>query len=329
MSMLYSPFFTSGLLSARDDRDELGPRRGSLPTDVYSPTSSTASASSEDSADFYRTLQPRRDPTQLRSFLSLDLAESQSTRSASIKRRAPAQISTFLAAPPTTQLRRASRSRDSLRSIPSPKPVPSASLPAIPSASTPSSPARSAAPVLPPIPSTRLSFASALASFRLPSPKKSAALKRASTPARTISIASTERRARREDALAALEGRGHSSSRRPQTSPASAFGARPHTLAPSTHTRARNFMDMSDEEDGCFDPSPLPTSPTSFVSPAPLPLPPLSPTSFVSPPPAPATKGRRRGTLDSWFLPAPLASFIDLADDDAGAGWGWRVEVRG
>jgi len=85
----YSPFFTSGLLSTTTSRSpspdiSLGPRRGSLPTNA--PPRMTTSIADE-SAAFYFTLQPKRDVIEYRSFLSLDLAESQSMRSASLKRK--------------------------------------------------------------------------------------------------------------------------------------------------------------------------------------------------------------------------------------------------
>jgi hypothetical protein len=83
----YSPFFTSGLFSARAQDVPTSPRRGSLPTDT--PASRDAAAT-EDVSAFYFTLQARRDEDEFRSFLSLDLAESQSMRSASLKRKASA-----------------------------------------------------------------------------------------------------------------------------------------------------------------------------------------------------------------------------------------------
>ena len=83
----YSPFFTSGLLSSRAASPDvpLSPtRRGSLPTD----SSSARPRASEHASAFYFTLQPQRDEESYRSYLSLDLAESQSMRSASLKRKA-------------------------------------------------------------------------------------------------------------------------------------------------------------------------------------------------------------------------------------------------
>ena len=81
----YSPFFTSGLLSAgpsRSSSPEPLPhpqfrRRGSLPTD----SSSHMRTSTSDASAFYCTLQRKRSTKEFRSFLSLDLAESQSMRS--------------------------------------------------------------------------------------------------------------------------------------------------------------------------------------------------------------------------------------------------------
>lgn len=74
----YSPFFTSGLLSAGSRPHSpdvpLSPRRGSLPT-----------SRADDVPAFYFTLH---NEDAFRSFLSLDLAESQSMRSASLKRKA-------------------------------------------------------------------------------------------------------------------------------------------------------------------------------------------------------------------------------------------------
>ena len=70
----YSPLFTSGLLS----NDLRVPRRGSLPSDSLG---GTYQSHSDTSSAFYFTLQARRDPIALRSFLSLDLAESIHTAS--------------------------------------------------------------------------------------------------------------------------------------------------------------------------------------------------------------------------------------------------------
>ena len=84
----YSSFFTSGLLSEGSSSspssiEDLGPRRGSLPSNTPpSPSSINLHSSAHEASAFYFSLQPRRNSFALRSFLSLDLAESQSIRSA-------------------------------------------------------------------------------------------------------------------------------------------------------------------------------------------------------------------------------------------------------
>jgi hypothetical protein len=89
----YSDFLTSGLISPLSsspsslrshDSQELYLRRGSLPTD--SPPS-YISSTTDDASMYYFTLQPKRDKNSFRSFLSLDLAESQSLRSHSTKHK--------------------------------------------------------------------------------------------------------------------------------------------------------------------------------------------------------------------------------------------------
>ncbi|KAG5647917.1 hypothetical protein DXG03_007841 [Asterophora parasitica] len=273
----YSPFFTSGLLSApsssRDPSPErpLAPRRGSLPTDsLRSPSSS----------NFYFT---KRDPSEFRSFLSLDLAESQSQRSASLNR-------TVSVSAPIRHLRSSLRlrhSRDSIRTIPSPKPAPSITLPDLP------------------IPSR----ASSLVITRTPAPAEVVPLpalipfpttKRNSTSTVTTSV----RRTNRSHALARLEGRTASTRRR----------------------RARsNFMSMSDEDDD-DEPPPLPLPSTTTLNalhePEDLVLPPPSPpytsplaarfSSSLSPPRKPRKSLSTPNSKD-WF---PLNSFIDLQPED-------------
>lgn len=100
----YSDLFTSGLLSDKYTAftshphpwasEDLGPRRGSLPGTVNSivPIPSPPPTARDDSMaasgeSFYFTFKKRRNPVDYRSFLSLDLAESQSLRSASLKGR--------------------------------------------------------------------------------------------------------------------------------------------------------------------------------------------------------------------------------------------------
>ncbi|KAH8103841.1 hypothetical protein BXZ70DRAFT_1005403 [Cristinia sonorae] len=169
----YSPLFTSGLMSDHP-RTPSPPRKvrrtkhhDSLPVTVKSSTSSyypaTRSPESTISQGFMFTLAPhRRLLDEDRSFLSLDLAESQSMRSMSLRRKdtVTTKSSTFFgksepSSPVSPQSRRnpfapqlpsiSSRtpsssashpirrsSRDTLR-LPSPKPAPSISLPEPPS----------------------------------------------------------------------------------------------------------------------------------------------------------------------------------------------------
>jgi hypothetical protein len=100
----YSNLFTSGLLSEEMyppaylshpwAMEDLGPRRGSLPGDVTSivpipspPPTARTDSMAVSGESFYFTFKKRRNPVDYRSFLSLDLAESQSLRSASLKGR--------------------------------------------------------------------------------------------------------------------------------------------------------------------------------------------------------------------------------------------------
>ncbi|KAF4610562.1 hypothetical protein D9613_006877 [Agrocybe pediades] len=240
----YSPFFTSGLLSldAEPDVPTSPTRRGSLPE-------TTAAGSTREA--FYFTLHSRRsdaDADEYRSYLSLDLAESQSMRSASLKRKAseksdyrPFRFPTISETVPTVPSLRLRLSRDSIRTIPSPKPAPSITLPEVPTQtrSSPSPPPR--LPSLRPLPALDLSV--------LPKPKVSVAaptVTRTSSSAKfqskknsRLSIATTStvstraKRHNRSEALARLEGR-----RQALASPV--YGA---------YYPKRNFMSMSDDED--------------------------------------------------------------------------------
>ncbi|THU97775.1 hypothetical protein K435DRAFT_796258 [Dendrothele bispora CBS 962.96] len=99
----------SGLQQSADDFR----RRGSLPTDTLSRSDSVKTRDIQD-----------------RSFLSLDLAETQSFKS--VKRTEDIRTSDLSKSPQQSPLRLRS-SRDSLRTIPSPKPIPSVILPQVPS----------------------------------------------------------------------------------------------------------------------------------------------------------------------------------------------------
>ncbi|KDR80556.1 hypothetical protein GALMADRAFT_222152 [Galerina marginata CBS 339.88] len=245
----YSPFFTSGLLSepltsrpASPDVPLSPTRRGSLPTD------NASRAPQEHVSAFYFTLQPRRDEDEFRSYLSLDLAESQSMRSASLKRKASSKAASSRAsskpfrfppiaetpAVPVPQVAptplRMRFSRDSLRTIPSPKPAPSITLPELPRVSH--SPPR--LPSLLPLPALDLSLPTLT---RTSPPRTAPALSHKlsakhrlsiATKASSSTVSTRARRHNRSEALARLEGRSRS--------------------APLVYPK-RNFMSMSDDED--------------------------------------------------------------------------------
>ncbi|KIM71421.1 hypothetical protein PILCRDRAFT_754256 [Piloderma croceum F 1598] len=274
----YSSFFTSGLLfegfsTTHPFAEDLGPRRGSLPNDMplsLCSTSQKMQSPSDVSSAFYFTLQPRRDTIALRSFLSLDLAESQSIRSASLHRNDSTVTKSTSSRKPTplhhtTPLKQI---------IPSPKPMPSTTPPDVPKSTF------DCPPVLPPIiPSPRLSLgpelhrSSSFTSTTLTSPSLAPP-----TTCSSRSITATERRLGHEDALASLEGRA-----------------------------GDDFMDMGDDgDDGQI------TTPFEQV------------VTIISPRKPSGRTRKRRSTM------FPLASFIDLKDDDISS-WNWRsfIEVGG
>ncbi|KAK7466357.1 hypothetical protein VKT23_005085 [Stygiomarasmius scandens] len=218
----YSPFFMSGLQPSEDFH-----RRGSLPTN-----------------SLHRTDSVRTRDVQDRSFLSLDLAESQSMKS--VKHLGDGKASDSLKSPQQSPLRLRS-SRDSLRTIPSPKPVPSVTLPEVPSPRLisitntthtfkfplpPSSPSK-AKPFIPSPagPSTVPAIASPTAI--VPQRSNSTATWKSSS-----TVSTRYKRSRRSDALARLEGR-----------------------FPGTYKKRfsfaskKNFMNMLDDEDDGDDES--------------------------------------------------------------------------
>ncbi|KIM44505.1 hypothetical protein M413DRAFT_53763, partial [Hebeloma cylindrosporum] len=269
----YSPFFTSGLLFTPSPDFVDVPRRGSLPTSRSLPD---VAAAATDASAFYFTLQPRRDEQEFRSFLSLDLAESQSMRSASIKRNAssstkspsystrhpfrfppiieaPSRSAAPSPAPVAPTPLRMRFSRDSLRTIPSPKPAPSITLPDLPtklphSSTAPRLPSIPVIPALdftlpptisssPPraVPHLKLNLAKGVSAWS----DNSSKFNRVSVL--TASTVSTRaRRNNRSDALARLEGR----------CARSAPLVFPSPLSPSP---SKNFMSMSDDEDSDGD----------------------------------------------------------------------------
>ncbi|KAF8817523.1 hypothetical protein BYT27DRAFT_7216612 [Phlegmacium glaucopus] len=305
----YSPFFTSGLLS-HSILD--GIRRGSLPTDN----------SKDIQPPFIFSRQP-----EYRSFLSLDLAESQSMRSASFKRKPSSPFNFPKISEPSNTLR-LRVSRDSLRSIPSPKPAPSITLPELPKR-TPS-PISSVPPRLPslvPIPALEFPLPS-LTISRTPAPLTVIRHISVATKATSSTISTRVRRSNRLEALARLEGRSKNG---------------PITIH-SKPAQQRNFMNMSDDEDeedkgGDLDTLDLGdhTFPNPILEPEDVVLPTLSspeaPRSSPLPPrpndPFLVTSVRcHRTQLSStkdWF---PLKSFMDLHNDDDSSAWTWRSFIH-
>ncbi|KAK0189147.1 hypothetical protein F5146DRAFT_1058125 [Armillaria mellea] len=212
----YSPFFTSGLLSSPAspaspiDFNELGPRRGSLPT-----------SSSDRSSAYHFTLQSRRD------------AETRSQRS---KRGSNNHWSVVVAQHPPLPDSPTFTSRSAspwLRAMPSPKPAPSITLPELPVVPTPS-PVASSSRTLPdsltkPLRVTRPKMPSPVSS-RLP---KSPVVKtpllspRVARSISTSTVSTRYRALRRTSALAALEG---------------------HRKRTQSLSTSQNFISLSDDE---------------------------------------------------------------------------------
>ncbi|KAF7308816.1 hypothetical protein MKEN_01081200 [Mycena kentingensis (nom. inval.)] len=345
----YSSFFMSGLLSPPASSDasthspdafDVVPRRGSLPTESsrFESMPDDEDLDLEETAMFYFTLQPRRrDGTEYRSFLSLDLAESQSMRSASLRRKSSARraprrrskevpFTADLQIPDSPNLlpvhspvETAPRSPTGTpRSVPSPKLAPMAALPIPPSPPGQSlevpSPARApTAVVIQPAPSRTLIA------------RKPSTMTQATRASATTSTVSTRyRRKRRDKALACLEGR------RPAIHP-----------APSD-----NFMSLSDDED-----DELPPVPAQLPTPADLDFD-LSLTddqlimliarledgdlrSAPFPPAYSAESSREHGNgspnskKSSPRKAAAFTSFMDFHnDDDRSSRWSWRSIVE-
>ncbi|KAJ7224249.1 hypothetical protein GGX14DRAFT_649179 [Mycena pura] len=328
----YSSFFISGLLSppasspaSLHSRDSNVPRRGSLPTvpDSAAPSSMSISISSaaDDASMFYFTLQPRRDKDEYRSFLSLDLAESQSLRSHSVRHRPsgrrhqsrepPFSVDFQIPDSPCLLPPRSpvglKRNSSNPRSIPSPKPAPVSSLPNVPSSSL----VRSPTPVAP-------------IQQALPQRKPSVASQATRASATTSTVSTRYRRTRRNKALACLEGR------------------RPPRLAPTD-----NFMSLSEDEEGDEEPaSYAPTPEDEFFdaslsddqlimliarlddgdlqsSPVSPPPPPRARESSTRAPPIKlAPTSRRRKTAPG------MKSFMDFYNDDDSARWSWRSFIE-
>ncbi|KAG1864884.1 hypothetical protein F4604DRAFT_1586384 [Suillus subluteus] len=341
MHSSYSPLFTLGLLAER--RAGLSSAHSAnlpvVPSNSTGTSYKAHTAADDDHASaFYFTLQTgQRDTVEFRSFLSLDLADS--NRSIAGHRRKPSNISkstswtctTDITSPHDLRIERPAferlpplpsacalhrSSRESLRQIPSPKPAPvSSTLPEPPTSldrapnfSPPSKSFRSA---------TNTSFSTPLLSPISPSGKGSST--------RSSSIASHQKRRSRMDALACLEGRSRAANRIPRSSLRKNF----MSMSDDEDDEAKvlsslgntpfiqvedfgSFADIEDEGDAII-PSPKHLSPKQATFPRSV---------SVSYPP----KRQRRSTVDTWF---PLKSFIDLKDDDLS--WHWRsfVEIGG
>ncbi|KAJ7155457.1 hypothetical protein C8R43DRAFT_432885 [Mycena crocata] len=328
----YSPFICSGWLAPPsssprfDDEFDLGPRRGSLPTD--SPPSYVSST--DEASMFYFTLQPRRDKDHFRSFLSLDLAESQSLRSHSLRRkhsnrrqsREPPfavdfQIPDSPCLPsPSSPIGLRKSPTNSLRALPSPKPAPVAVLPSVPS--TPRSQTLQVRVSRTPTP---------VAVRTAPQRKPSMASQATRASATTSTVSTRYRRTRRNKALDCLEGR------RPALRPAS----------------NGNFMSLSDDEDEDDDEDePVPRSPSPEDDILDLSLsddqlimliaglddgdlhsiPPSSPrpskaSSRDSSTRTASTQPRRRRKTSR-----ALKSFMDFHNDDDSSRWSWRSFIE-
>ncbi|KAG8215005.1 hypothetical protein J3R82DRAFT_8411 [Butyriboletus roseoflavus] len=308
----YSPLFTLGLLAE------------------HSPT--TAQIDDDVSAIYFTLQTGKRDTVELRSFLYLDLADRK--RYAPSHRRKLSLLSKSTSWTCTADVKsiydlartekpvlmipstRRRASKESLRTIPSPKPVPSTTLPDPPIASgprfLPSSTRPSSLSKKPPAPSPPLS----------PTP-------RARRPAslRSESISTHDRRKSRMDALACLEGRSRAPNRIPHPTSLrhdfmsfsddedeKTMTTRNSSAATAPATQIEDlsaFADVEDEADAIIPTLTRKREPTDPAEPA-----------------RPAKLGRRRrSTLESWF---PLKSFIDLKDDDLSS-WNWRsfIEIGG
>ncbi|KAG2346708.1 hypothetical protein BDR05DRAFT_928220 [Suillus weaverae] len=332
MHSSYSPLFTLGLLAER--------RAGLSSADLPSATPSKAHtpAADDHASAFYFTLQMgHRDTVELRSFLSLDLADS--NRSIVAHRRKPSNMSkstswtctsdvtsahdlsrierpAFARLPPLPSACALHRSsRESLRQIPSPKPAPVSSTLPEPPASL------DRAPNFPPPSKPLPSATNASSSTSLLSPVSSSGK---GSSLRSSSITSHQRRKSRMDALACLEGRSRAANRIPRSSLRNNFMSMSDDEDDETKALSSlgntpfiqvedigSFADVEDEGDVI-----IPSSKHISKKQATFPR-----SVSVS---RPAQRQRLgRSTVDTWF---PLKSFIDLKDDDLS--WNWRSFIE-
>ncbi|KAK0457802.1 uncharacterized protein EV420DRAFT_1335181 [Desarmillaria tabescens] len=311
----YSPFFTSGLLSSPAsptspvDFNELGPRRGSLPT-----------SSSDRSSAYHYTLQSRRDVNEFRSFLSLDLAETRSQRSkrgsnnhwSEVVAQHPYVLcSSFLFPLPDSPTFTSRSASPRLRAMPSPKPAPSITLPELPVVLTPS-PVASSSRTLPdsltkPLRITKPKVPSPTSSRPPKSPVVKAPLlsPRVARSISTSTVSTRYRTLRRTSALAALEG---------------------HRKRTQSLSTSKNFISLSDDEGDdelSDDDDESSDSDESFID--------------VFPSVPEHSRGSRRSRSD-WLH---LKSFIDLRNEredstrekdraslTSSSSWGWRSYIE-
>ncbi|KAF7297815.1 hypothetical protein MKEN_01405200 [Mycena kentingensis (nom. inval.)] len=269
--MSYSDFFKSGLARPPSER------RVSMPV-----STSTHSRTPSDASMFYFTLRPSSN--DYRSFLSLDIAELK-RRSFSFSPLSPDSLipdSPCLLPPPSP------------RALPSPKPAPMSSLPSIPAGS----------------PNSHLHALDApLSRSTTPVQRKASVASYATRASATSSTVSTHyRKARRNKALAALEGR--------RSIPTPKFEA------------SGNFISLSEDEDDAEDegldllvdhPYYVPEIQASHsASPYTTHFP--SPTSMS--PSRPEMRARRKTALG-------LQSFMDFQnEDEQNAHWSWRSFIE-
>ncbi|KAG1780835.1 hypothetical protein EV702DRAFT_1193662 [Suillus placidus] len=337
MHSSYSPLFTLGLLAER--------RAGLSSADLSVVPSATPSkahtpAAADHASAFYFTLQTgHRDTVEFRSFLSLDLADS--NRSIVSHRRKPSNMSkstswtctsdvtsahdlsrierpAFARLPPLPSACALHRSsRESLRQIPSPKPAPVSSTLPEPPASLDR--AQNFPPPLKPLQSaTNASSSTSLLSPISPSGKGSSL--------RSSSVTSHQRRKSRMDALACLEGRSRAANRIPRSSLRNNFMSMSDDEDDETKALSSlgntpfiqvedfgSFADIEDEGDVII-PSSKHISQKQKQATFPRSV-------SVSQPVQRQRPGR--STVDTWF---PLKSFIDLKDDDLS--WNWRSFIE-
>ncbi|KAJ7765379.1 hypothetical protein DFH07DRAFT_362442 [Mycena maculata] len=317
----YSQFFTSGLLSPpsssptslRSSQDSfvLGPRRGSLPTDSISSTA-------DDASMFYFTLQPGRDKDQFRSFLSLDLAESQSLRSYSVRRgpsEPPFAVDFQIPDSPCLPMGLRKSSSGSLRALPSPKPAPASPLPSVPGfPNVPRSPTIEVVVSRTPTP---------LVIHAVPQRKASMASQATRASATTSTVSTRYRRTRRNKALACLEGRrpvvptGNfmrmDEDSEEEDEPVSAPAMRPTSMEEMLDLSLSDdqlIMLIARLDDGDIHSAPASSTPSSKLS------------SRESSKRSSAQPRRRRKTS------VALKSFMDFHNDDDSSRFSWRSFIE-